>query len=524
MLRREIGRRSRARSIAVPTAVATVFLSCTNVNLYNTSGAGPVPINSFALSGTPCAVEADAAHFPVKALYIVDTSSDVRTRSMAALQQVATSAEAVFQTAAVKDAAFSFVSMGPTVRSLTMGAFATGAGLTPVAAQLQGDLTMNAANVDYVDAYALAESVIETDLATTSKGQLLRTRYVIALFTGSGPVPALTAAGTQTLIQSLQSIASLVLAQGGGEVSFQFYYWPPMGGGITDPTGTLLTNMAAAVGGTVALLPPSGYNFALADLRPFTTPFVHKQLLVWNRNVRATGSGLEPDSDGDGLTDAEEMMLGSDPTNPDTDGDGISDGVEARLTASGRHLLVADTTTNCPDFTTDSDGDGLTDCEEALLGTDPSLVDTDGDGLPDIVELYGGTNYLVRDDGLDDDGDGTTNGNEILINSDAWTSDLLLQTQHGYRYHEVTTPDSAGLDCVSADISNIGLLPTLALPGGGGPGMNNIYVWMMLSPQGAPTSPGIARLSIVPVRLNKTSRTPPDATILFQDSDLVLLP
>lgn len=37
------------------------------------------------------------------------------------------------------------------------------------------------------------------------------------------------------------------------------------------------------------------------------------------------------DSDGDGLTDEEEMQLGTDPHNPDTDGDGFPDGLEVAL-------------------------------------------------------------------------------------------------------------------------------------------------------------------------------------------------
>ena len=34
------------------------------------------------------------------------------------------------------------------------------------------------------------------------------------------------------------------------------------------------------------------------------------------------------DTDGDGLTNTQELELGLDPNNADTDGDGISDGVE----------------------------------------------------------------------------------------------------------------------------------------------------------------------------------------------------
>jgi len=36
----------------------------------------------------------------------------------------------------------------------------------------------------------------------------------------------------------------------------------------------------------------------------------------------------EPDADGDGLSDADEATVGSDPDNPDSDGDGLSDGEE----------------------------------------------------------------------------------------------------------------------------------------------------------------------------------------------------
>jgi hypothetical protein len=42
-------------------------------------------------------------------------------------------------------------------------------------------------------------------------------------------------------------------------------------------------------------------------------------------NFKATGA---VDSDGDGLSDASEISLGTDPQNPDTDGDGLTDGQE----------------------------------------------------------------------------------------------------------------------------------------------------------------------------------------------------
>ncbi|MEX0708276.1 MAG: PKD domain-containing protein [Woeseia sp.] len=85
------------------------------------------------------------------------------------------------------------------------------------------------------------------------------------------------------------------------------------------------------------------------------------------------------DSDGDGLSDAEEAALGTDPLNPDSDGDGLSDGVEVN-------------TTSTDPLAADSDNDGLSDGEEVnTTGTNPNDADTDGDGVDDKIEVDGGT-------------------------------------------------------------------------------------------------------------------------------------
>jgi len=59
---------------------------------------------------------------------------------------------------------------------------------------------------------------------------------------------------------------------------------------------------------------------------------------------------------------------------------------------------------------TDTDGDGLTDQEEAVLGTNPNLKDTDGDGLSDYEEVK-----IYHTDPLkaDTDGDGYSDGAEV---------------------------------------------------------------------------------------------------------------
>jgi mannan endo-1,4-beta-mannosidase len=57
----------------------------------------------------------------------------------------------------------------------------------------------------------------------------------------------------------------------------------------------------------------------------------------------------------------------------------------------------------------DADGDGITDAEEATAKTNPGSTDTDGDGMPDGWELANGLNLKKSDAAEDRDGDGFTN-------------------------------------------------------------------------------------------------------------------
>lgn len=115
------------------------------------------------------------------------------------------------------------------------------------------------------------------------------------------------------------------------------------------------------------------------------------------------------DSDGDGLTDDDELSIyGTDPAAVDTDGDAYGDGEEV---ACGSNPL--DPTSTCA--SADSDGDGLSDSDElGLYGTDPFNADTDADGFGDGEEVGCGSNPLDPSStcagGFDLDGDGFTVG------------------------------------------------------------------------------------------------------------------
>ncbi len=127
------------------------------------------------------------------------------------------------------------------------------------------------------------------------------------------------------------------------------------------------------------------------------------------------------DDDMDGLMKKEEKLLKTDPKNPDTDGDGLKDGEEVNKYKTDP--LKADTDGDglndgeevnkykTDPLKADTDGDGLNDKDELMQHkTDPLKADTDGDGLKDNEELT-----KTKTDPLkaDTDGDGLNDGNEV---------------------------------------------------------------------------------------------------------------
>jgi hypothetical protein len=139
---------------------------------------------------------------------------------------------------------------------------------------------------------------------------------------------------------------------------------------------------------------------------------------------RAAGSGLSSftiDSDRDGLPDLYEQQRGLDPASRDSDNDGFDDASEVRNRAldplapnggPGRPVPAAG-------GGVDSDGDGLSDTEEELIGTDPHRADTDSDGLADGDESIHGSNPLS----FDSDNDGVSDGFEAANGLDPTNSD-----------------------------------------------------------------------------------------------------
>ncbi|HET9136737.1 MAG TPA: OmpA family protein [Candidatus Kapabacteria bacterium] len=175
-----------------------------------------------------------------------------------------------------------------------------------------------------------------------------------------------------------------------------------------------------------------GFSYYIFSPReePAPTAVVESTIVVTAKPV---------DSDGDGLTDDDEMKVyHTDPHNRDTDGDGCTDGEE-----------VLQYHTN--PLNKDTDGDGLNDCDEIRnYHTDPLKADTDGDGCTDGQEVL---TYHTDPLKADTDGDGLKDCDEI----NTYHTDPLKADTDGDRLNDGAEVNSYHTDPLLADTDKDGL-------------------------------------------------------------------
>ncbi|WP_392449824.1 Ig-like domain-containing protein [Staphylococcus massiliensis] len=152
-----------------------------------------------------------------------------------------------------------------------------------------------------------------------------------------------------------------------------------------------------------------------------------------DKQLDSDGDGIpnhiDSDDDNDGLSDEVERLLNLDPMNPDSDGDGVTDGDEdtdADGTPNVNDDYPQDATRQVnkqldsdgdgiPNYLdSDDDNDGLSDEIERLLNLDPMNPDSNGDGIKDGDE--------------DTDGDGTSNMKDDYPNDSTRQIDTQLDT------------------------------------------------------------------------------------------------
>jgi hypothetical protein len=120
-------------------------------------------------------------------------------------------------------------------------------------------------------------------------------------------------------------------------------------------------------------------------------------------------SPLSADTDSDGVLDGDEVAQGTDPL------DGLAAVPTEETPVTEESPAAEPTPASAVAAPGDSDGDGLEDAIEVELGTDPVDLDTDDDGLTDGDEYY---IYQTGTRNPDTDGDGVVDGEETANGTD----------------------------------------------------------------------------------------------------------
>jgi hypothetical protein len=141
--------------------------------------------------------------------------------------------------------------------------------------------------------------------------------------------------------------------------------------------------------------------------------------LVYSKFIQPSPSTTPaaPSGGSDANGDAADNSADNNPTPTSTDSVannpvGNAPATTTDLSATGAATSTASTT---PLSLTDADSDGLTDAEEALLGTNPLLADTDNDALGDYEEV---NIYKTNPLNPDTDGDTYLDGAEVKAGFD----------------------------------------------------------------------------------------------------------
>ncbi|MFO0746693.1 MAG: vWA domain-containing protein [Myxococcota bacterium] len=565
-------------------ALFGAWTACTDTDLQRIE---PVPTfldDKVAISGSICTRSPESRVFPLRVLFVVDTSESMRvtdppdpitgtTRREDVVRQVWTDLLAQ----GIEDVRIGILRFSAEAQSRTPVDLdndnVTDTWFTTDPVQLDiatAALSATDRVTNYASALAEAQFEIRNELSRADLESLPLSKYVVVFISDGIPDVDPTDSqgnGADQIITAVEQLKELAAIFRVGDFAMHTVYLSAgQGPALDKPAQDLLQQMAKAGGGTYRSVPNGeAVNFIDVDFSVIRRVFTLKSLAAVNlmTDVDAAQNALltarsddlelmltpeqvnlayvdadadgylgcgEPlvDSDGDGLADMVEGLIGTSPFLPDNDDDRLSerrecdlapsrdpldptdsgcyvasryapDAVDPELCAclvdtdidgvcdcaapgstvacadpdNGRDRVDADLDgrCDCPDLDEDGfcdyvdrDGDRLVDCEEVYVGSARNGVDSDADGLPDLMEARDRTSPVDVDVNGDYDFDRTVNGQEVRGGTDPLCNDAGLRSRLAYRYDLETTGIDVDRTCYTFTIGNITLAPTLANP------------------------------------------------------------
>lgn len=574
---------ARSRALAGLCLALCLGAACSEAGLQPKDKEQPPPADNLVqIDGSLCTDEPEKTNYPVKILFAIDASgsmqfTDPNRKIRDAVQGVV---DRLRTNPSVK---FAILSFNGIVRVNSAEAVTANNSYDHVTAQSLGksasffpgnqlpagaldSITIRDAVTDYQGALAAVYRLLELDMLNSSPTERTRSKYVVVFLSDGWPNPMCNAdcmnpqaqpvcldrstlpAGAKDAFPELKSCAdynqpyqifakvdqimrlrdiysvgdlrlhTAWLRDPNDMISGQFGYKP-------EDAKDLLFKMAVQHGnGTFAdFYKGEDVNFANIDYTSILRPFSLSQVIAWNTSAAPAPAGRGPDTDGDGLSDAQEAILGTDPKQADTDGDGFRDGFEDQRRARGFDPLAASKPWYACTDKSDLDGDWLLTCEEQVLGTDPRLTDSDGDRIPDGLEVRYGTDPLVQDGAVDSDSDGVFNLQEAAAGTDPLTADPLLYRDHRTSYAITDRGERAGQQrCYDFSVSQVELAGTEGQKGPASRGVNRVLLYFGQAPRDAgERDPGRWRVACVePVFVPPAYKLPVTGKVALSEADL----
>jgi hypothetical protein len=414
---------------ALPPLGLLALVCCTDADIYTATGADPFRPDRIAVTGRLCTEDTTGPKFPVKTLIIVDTSQamfaadpDMYRFDGPGSQPAPGSLAAFIAMNRMQQNSFlGFAGLSSVAKPVQPTVLCNPLPCNPQqyfpaadisdGGMVQAGMVMAGGQRDLENAVSQAESFITADMARSSAGEVLRTRYIVYMLLAGPPTGATSGTQFDELVTSLSEqvlrLKELVYSRGALEfrLSIGYLYFGPrtvqqsppvgtgygcgFGGGTVAPCscgGTCGSGTTTFCGVCCDIQTPPGPPFSNWDtwndrarraysamafagdglFREFECPAAiqfrldaatsavrlkRKDIVAYNINTRLGEEEPVLDSDGDGLLDDEELTAtpATSPVNWDTDGDGISDRLEFRAYPRQNPMDPTDRPSACPD-------------------------------------------------------------------------------------------------------------------------------------------------------------------------------